>query len=100
VPFVAVELDIRGEGSHQELIFRTNLDERVTADAAHPLRVDDRGNGGPQPYVMVRNGLEARLARPVFYQLVECGREERIGDATMFGAWSKEQFFPLGTIAA
>jgi uncharacterized protein len=99
VPFIAVELDATGDGRAQELVFRTNLDEIVTADRDHPLRVEDRIAGGPQPYLGVRNGLEARLARPVFYRLVELGCEERIGDAVVFGAWSKQVFFPLGTIA-
>jgi uncharacterized protein len=99
VPFIAVELDATGEGRDQELVFRTNLDEIVTADSDHPLRVEARIEGGPHPYLRVRNGLEARLARPVFYRLVEFGRDERIGDAVVFGAWSKQVFFPLGTIA-
>ncbi|MGH6980955.1 MAG: DUF1285 domain-containing protein [Stellaceae bacterium] len=98
VPFVAVELDAKGDGQDQELIFRTNLDEIVIAGRDHGLRVDNRVAGGPQPYVAVRNGLEARLARPVFYRLVELGREERIGDAILFGVWSRQVFFPLGTI--
>ncbi len=100
VPFVAVELDVNGAGQAQELVFRTNLDEIVIAGRDHPLRVEERSEGGPHPYLHVRNGLEARLARPVFYRLVEVGREERIGDASVFGAWSKNVFFPLGTIAA
>ena len=36
-PFLAVELDRKGEGRSQELIFRTNVGDFVTADAAHPL---------------------------------------------------------------
>lgn len=99
-PFVAVELDVRGEGRSQELVFRTNLDEIVVADREHPLRVENRIEGGPHPYLSVRNGLEARLARPVFYRLVELGCEERIAGAAVFGTWSKEAFFPLGTIEA
>lgn len=98
-PFVAVELTRRGEGRDQELIFRTNLDDSVTADEAHPLRVvTDPATGEPSPYVLVRNGLEARLNRPVFYELVELGQEERVGDATQFGVWSKGRFFPLGPL--
>jgi uncharacterized protein len=46
----------------------------------------------------VRNGLEARLSRPVFYELVERGTEERVGDTTLFGVWSKGRFFPLGRL--
>lgn len=100
VPFVAVELDIRGDGHDQELVFRTNLDEIVIADPDHPLRVEARIAGGPCPYLHVRNGLEARLARPVFYRLVEAGCERHIGGAPVFGAWSKAVFFPLGTVSA
>jgi hypothetical protein len=98
-PFVAVELTVRGTGREQELIFRTNLDDTVAADADHPLRiVTDPATGEPNPYILVRNGLEARLNRPVFYQLVELGKEERVGDTTLFGAWSKSKFFPIGRL--
>jgi uncharacterized protein len=99
-PFIAVELDVAGEGRGQELIFRTNLDELVTADEQHPLRVEERAGGEPRPYLMVRNGLEARLARPVFYRLVEFGVEERRGEETAFGVWSRNRFFPLGRLDA
>jgi uncharacterized protein len=96
-PFIAVELICRGAGRQQELIFRTNIDDTVAADAEHPLRVVTApATAEPSPYVLVRNGLEARLNRPVFYELVELGREERVGDATLFGVWSKGKFFPLG----
>jgi uncharacterized protein len=98
-PFVAVELTRRGEGRQQELIFRTNIDDTVAADEAHPLRVVNHpATDEPSPYILVRNGLEARLNRPVFYELVELGREERVGDATLFGVWSKGRFFPLGRL--
>ena len=99
VPFVAVELIRQGEGRQQELIFRTNIDDTVAADAGHPLRVvNNPVTSEPNPYILVRNGLEARLNRPVFYELVELGREERVGDATLYGVWSKGEFFPLGRL--
>ena len=47
------------------------------------------------PYVEVRDGLEARLARPVYYELVELA-EERLGDGRKrFGVWSEGRFFAL-----
>jgi hypothetical protein len=96
-PFLAVELNVSNEGPDQALIFRTNVGDFVTADAAHPLRIaTDAATGGPRPYILVRRGLEARLSRPVFYALVELGREERVGDTILFGVWSKRTFFPLG----
>ena len=73
-PFLAVELAAEGEGAAQALTFRTNLDEIVTADAEHPIRVaTDPASGAPSPYILVRGGLEARLTRAVFYELVERG---------------------------
>ena len=39
VPFIAVEVDAAGAGRDQRLTFRTNLDDVVTADAQHPIRV-------------------------------------------------------------
>ncbi len=98
-PFLAVELDVVGAGQTQVLSFRTNMDENVTADGAHPLRVVTHPvSAAPSPYILVRDGLEAKLTRPVFYQLVDLGREERVGGAVRFGVWSKNEFFPLGEL--
>jgi hypothetical protein len=100
VPFLAVELMVTGaQGAHQSLSFRTNLDEIVAADGAHPLRVmTDPHTRAPRPYLLVRDGLEARLTRPVFYELVDLGNEEDIGGMTQFGVWSNQHFFPLGDL--
>ncbi|HYL31874.1 MAG TPA: DUF1285 domain-containing protein [Stellaceae bacterium] len=98
-PFVAVALDVENPDARQRLIFRTNVDENVTLDVARPLRVaEDRMTRTPVPYILVRDGLEARINRPVFYQLVELGREEQHGIEAVFGVWSNVKFFPLGRI--
>lgn len=95
-PFVAVEMTIEGAGAAQRVGFRTNLDDHVTADAAHPIRVaTDAGTGEPSPYVMVRDGLEALIARAVYYDLVERGESRRLGDEERYGIWSAGTFFPL-----
>jgi hypothetical protein len=96
VPFVGVALTIEGQDRDQQLIFRTNLDEFVTAGAENPLRIETAASGEPAPYILVRDGLEARLARPVFYDLVELGSEERVEGTTQFGVWSRGMFFRLG----
>ena len=95
-PFLAVALTAEGEGVARQLIFRTNLDEFVTAGPDNPLRVETAANGEPAPYILVRDGLEARLARPVFYELVELGTEEQVAERTQFGVWSRGAFFSLG----
>ncbi len=102
VPFTAVEVDAEGEGRSRHLAFRTNLDERVTADDAHPIRVEtDAATGEPRPYIHVRGGLEARILRPVYYQLVELGEFRSVDGAgeESFGIWSGGRFFTLGSIA-
>jgi hypothetical protein len=98
-PFVAVALEAEGAGRDQVLTFRTNIDEEVAADAAHPLRVaTNPDTAEPTPYILVRDGLEARLLRPVFYQLVALGERRRDGAQDEYGVWSKGQYFPLGRI--
>lgn len=100
-PFIGVELLRSGAGPGQELSLRTNLDDIVAIDGEHRLRIaTDPATGEPRPYVLVRNLLEARLARPVFYELVDLGCEERVGDETLFGVWSRGIFFPLGRLDA
>ena len=70
VPFAAVELAVRGAGLASELLFRTNVDDYVLAGPQHALWVEDPLDN-PRPYIRVRGGLNARLNRAVFYQLVD-----------------------------
>ena len=95
-PFLAVELTAEGKGRQRRLSFRTNLDEIVAAGPEHPLRVDIAPNGEPAPYILVRPGLEARLNRPVFYELVDIADAEREAAGGKFGVWSGGMFFDLG----
>ena len=88
-PFVAVELESHGKGAERTLAFRLNTDILVVAGADHPLRF---GADKPQPYLQVRSGLEAVLARPVYYQLAELALEE---SANPLGIWSAGTFFPM-----
>ena len=93
-PFVAVELFVRGDGMEQILSVRTNVDEIVTIGNDHPLRVEfDPDSGEPAPYVAIRDGLDALVARPVYYELAGLGVEQPDG---AFGVWSGGGFFLLG----
>jgi uncharacterized protein len=91
-PFVAVELEVSGAGPEQRLRLRTNLDQWVTVDDAHPLTLRPAaGEDVPVPYVLVRDGLEARLLRPVYYETAERAVEQ----GGRLGVWSCGRFFPL-----
>jgi hypothetical protein len=99
VPFIAVEIFLNGSGRDMVVSFRTNVDEMFCLDEDHKLRVEiDPHTGEPSPYVHVRDGLDARLARSVYYELVALGFEEKIGSKTVYGIWSKDLFFPLGNL--
>ncbi len=99
-PFVAVEMMVEGSGRNQVLHFRTNLDEMVTADAEHPLRVHiDPETGEPSPYVLVRGGLQALIARSVFYEIVDLGEAVEGPHGERLGIWSSGQFFEIGELA-
>jgi hypothetical protein len=99
VPFVAVELSAEGTGRDQRLRLRSNLDHWVTLGVQHPLHwrrpPDGPEEAGAVPYVEMGEGLEARLARPVYYELVERGTTRLEGHREHFGVWSDGCFFTL-----
>ena len=98
-PFVAVGMRIEGTGQDQRVVFRTNLDDEVAAGPDHPIRIAEAGlSGEPRPYIVVRDGLEARIARAVFYDLVQIATERTTPQGVEMGIWSARTFFPLGTI--
>lgn len=90
-PFVAVELKVEGEGESMSLAFRLNTGDLVVAGPDHPLRFEV-GPDGPHPYVRVRGGLDALVARPVYYELAELA----LAGGDPLGLWSGGAFFPMG----
>ena len=87
-PFLAVEVRSEGEGEQRSLAFRLNTGDLVVAGPEHRLRFE----AGPHPYVEVRRGLDALVARPVYYELAEIALAE---GAEPPGVWSGGAFFPL-----
>jgi hypothetical protein len=100
-PFLAVELfwrdcDCGCAKPQQCLTFRTNLDEIVTAGPNHPIRVAIcPQTREPRPYILVRPGLEARISRAVFYELVALAQSETVDGREVLGVWSEGVFFPI-----
>lgn len=95
-PFVAIEMKVENPGRKQILSFRTNVDDWVTVDAAHGLRVTLKPETQePSPYVLVRGRLEALINRAVFYDLVELCVDEPYNGVAMFGVWSSDIFYPF-----
>ena len=93
-PFIITALAVCGEGEAQQLTFRTNVDDEVHLGPGNPLamRMPPQGGEGLRPYILVRDGLEALVARPVFYELAELSRP---GPDGLLGVWSGGTFFAL-----
>ncbi len=97
-PFMAVLLSVEGTGQDQRLVFTTNVGDETVAGRENPIRVEtDPETGEPAPYVHVRRGLEAKIARAVFYQLADLAVPSA-AEAKMLGVWSAGVFFPLGRV--
>ena len=90
-PFVAVEVKSEGEGRARTLAFRLNNGDLIVAGRDHPIRVVAKPEG-PRPYLTVRRGLEALVARPVYYELAELALSEAPETP---GLWSNGAFFAL-----
>jgi len=96
-PFVALDMDVEGEGRQQRLSFTTNIGEKVVAGKEHLLNIQvDPDSGEPHPSIHVRSGLDALINRAVFYRLVDLAvsGEGETGQPGM-GIWSGGQFFIL-----
>jgi len=96
-PFLAGRLDVLGTpGRNQEIGFVTTLGDVTMAGPDRPIRVEtDPETGEPSPYVLVRGRLEAKIARPVFYELVDLA-ERSEAEPDVLGVWSRGYFFELG----
>ena len=92
-PFVAVDMEIRNPGPDQSIAFFTNVEETVTADAGHPIKVT--GTDEPHPTVHVRDGLQALLSRPVFYRIAAAAAQHRENTEIITGISSNKNFFEL-----
>ena len=84
-PFRAVEMHSEGEGRKRRIAFRLDSGDAVILGPEHALRID------PTPRILVSHGLEAELARPVYYELAELAIA-----ADPPGVWSDGAFFSLG----
>ena len=104
VPFQIVMMDVASAAGgpvdtasdrEQVVSFTTDMGESVTLDAAHPFRLvmDDEQT---IPYVIVRDGMEARIIRNVYYRMADLLVEQLHSDnQTYLGLWSAGIFYPL-----
>ena len=90
-PFVAVELKSEGKGRDRRMAFRLNTGDLIVAGPDNALRFVERDEG-PTPYLHVRGGMDARVARTVYYELANLALDEA---ADPPGLWSDGVFFAM-----
>ena len=95
-PFIATRVDRVGDA----LRFTTNLGDEVEAGPDNAIRVEVGEGGEPRPYLHVRRGLDARIARPVFYELVDMAGERDTPAGPTLGVTSNGAWFPVGPARA
>lgn len=95
-PFVAVLMTADGEGGSQRLKFTTNMGETVIAGPEHHLEFRASAAGEMAPYLHIRKGLDARIARAVYYDLVALSERRQMKGGDKFGVWSDGCFFSFG----
>ena len=95
VPFLVVGFEIVLNDGVQQVVFETSLGDQVVVDADHPLTVRTF-NDAPAPYVVIRKNLKARIARSVFYQLIDVAVSEQQGVENVLFLESSGERFELG----
>jgi hypothetical protein len=102
-PFIATRVDVLpgNDGVGDTLRFETNVGDVVEAGPDHVLRVEtDPTTGEPRPYLHVRRGLEALIARSVFYELAELAAERDTPEGPRLGVSSQGAWFPIAPAGA
>jgi uncharacterized protein len=94
-PFEAILMSVIDDNESQVLRFTTNVADQVSADLAHPITVEQMADGSLVPFVEVREGLRARLARSVYYQLMALLSIGQVDGEAWYGVWSSGAFFAI-----
>ena len=89
-PFIARGVKSEGSGAARMLAFQLNTGDIVTADAEHPISFRQGEDGELRPYIAVRAGLDALVARNVYYELANLALDEGHDPV---GLWSGGIFF-------
>ena len=85
--FRAIAMTQEGEGQARRIAFELDTGDAVILGAGNPLVAHEDG-----PRIRVRHGLEARLSRPLYYELAEIALAEGHNPP---GIWSDGCFFAL-----
>jgi uncharacterized protein len=89
--FRATQMTTSGDGKDRRIGLTLDSGDGLFVGPEHQLSLIET-NHGPSPRVAVRFGLEAELARPLYYELAEIALAEGHNPP---GVWSDGMFFGL-----
>lgn len=95
-PFIGIDAERHDTHEGPVIVITTNVGDVFELSSDHPLRFTPEPTGGQRPYALVRGALEAKIARPVFYRMVEWAEERD----RFIGLVSHGTFFPIADSAA
>lgn len=96
VPFQVISVE-RIDSESPVLRFTTATGEQLEAGPEHPLRVEtDPVTGEPSPYLMIRQGMEGRIQRAVFYQLANWAETKPLSQGVAWIVRSHGETYTLG----
>ena len=99
MPFIAVAMERFENGERQVLKFTTNVGDQVIAGPDHELTFENSDDLATlKPYIHIRDGLKARLSRPVYYELADQVVEHMIDGKPHLGVWSSGQFYQIESL--
>lgn len=91
--FRATQMTMSGDGEQRLVGVTLDSGDALIVGPDHPLTVVDTGDG-PSPRIEVRFGLQAELARPLYYELADIAIAEGHDPP---GIWSNGAFFSLSS---
>ncbi len=100
VPFIATSFHHGQMDGMDALIFTTNVGDQVVLGKQFPLRVElAPKTEEPAPYILVRDRLEARIHRNVFYELVNLAVIRELEDGrSWYGVESCGSFYQIAPV--
>ena len=95
VPFIIVAMRDEGSDRQRRISLTTNVGQSVELGHQHALEMRRSGEREEHPYIDLGDGLWARVARNVFYELAEIAIAEHSGEGQRLGVWSHGVFYRL-----
>lgn len=84
------------EGGAEIITFTDNVGRQFTLGSVYPLVLKAQESGQCHPYLLLPHGVEAKIARSVYYQLAQRAVECDVNGQKQYCIYSANNPYPLG----